>query len=339
MTPLKITLTLRSPLGTPLAGDTLFGQLCHAVREAMGTAELRHLLDGYPDGKPWLVTGDGFPAGFLPCPTVPLPPSPSGITSDQAAKPPSRMASSSIRGGGGEGNASEDRKVVKGKRWILLSAAALPLPQLLAAAKSDEEAYGKDKQPVTARAHHNTLNRMTGSTGTGEFAPYTASQIHFAAGQQLDVWCVLDETRCDRKRLAGWLAAIGLSGFGRDASIGLGKFEVVGVDEAPLPAPQNPQAYWTLGPCAPQGRGFDGGKSFWRVLTRFGRHGGALALSANPFKNPVLLAAAGAVLAPQGEFAPRLFAGQGITGVSTVEPATVHQGYAPVLPLQLEGAP
>lgn len=310
MTLLRATLSLRSPLGTPLAGDTLFGQLCHAAREAMGDTELNRLLEGYPDGKPWLVTGDGFPAGFLPRPTMP----PLGDT-----KP-------------------EERNTAKGKRWIPLAAAVLPLPELLAAAKSDDEAYGKDRQPITARAHHNTLNRMTGSTGAGEFAPYTASQTHFAAGQQVDIWCALDETRCDRKRFADLLAAIGLSGFGRDASIGLGKFEVTSVKEEQLPAPKKTQAYWTLGPCAPQGQGFDGEKSFWRVLTRFGRHGGALALSAKPFKNPVLLATAGAVLVPRDGFTPRLFVGQGLTGVSTIEPATVHQGYAPVLPLQLEGA-
>lgn len=311
MIPLRATLALRSPLGTPLAGDTLFGQICHAAREAWGTTELVRLLDGYTAGRPWLVVSDGFPHGFLPRPTVPP---------LAQAKP-------------------EERKAAKGCRWIPLNTTALSLPQLLAAAVNDQTAYGKGRQPDQTSAHHNTLNRLTGTTGTGEFAPYAMPQTHYAAGQKIDLWCMLDETRCDAVQLRQLLATIGATGFGRDASIGLGKFDVESIEPAVPPAPTFPTAHWTLAPCAPQGQGFDGEKSHWRVLTRFGRHGGALALGANPFKNPVLLAAAGAVFVPQGEFTSRLFVGQGLTGVSRAEPATVHQGYAPVLPLQWEAVP
>lgn len=311
MTPLTLTLALRAPLGTPLVGDTLFGQLCVAALDAWGNAELEQLLDGYRTGHPWLVVGDGFPAGYLPRPTLPPP------AQAQAPLKP------------------EDRKAAKGKRWIPLPAAGLPLPGLLASAQSDAEVFGKAHAPVATRAHHNTLDRLTGTTGTGEFAPYTVGQTHYAVGQQIDVGCVLDDTRCTPERLAELVANIGTTGFGRDASIGLGKFDLVAVNSAVPPAPTVADAWWTLGPCAPQGLGFDGDQSFWRMLTRFGRHGGAQALCAQPFKNPVLLAAAGAVLVPKGDFAPRLFVGQGLTGVSHAAPdATVHQGYAPVLPLR-----
>ena len=67
----RATLALHTPLGTPLAGDTLFGQLCWALREAAGEAELRRRLQGYTEGSPWLVVSDGFPAGYLPRPTLP----------------------------------------------------------------------------------------------------------------------------------------------------------------------------------------------------------------------------------------------------------------------------
>jgi len=309
MTPLTLTLALRTPLGTPLAGDTLFGQLCWALREAHDEGELTRLLDGYTAGQPWLVVGDGFPAGYLPRPTLP----------PLAKTDPG------------------ERKAAKGKRWIPLVAAALPLPALLAAACNDETVFGKGRAPIAARAHHNTLNRLSGATGAGEFAPYTMAQTHYAAGQTFDIWCVLDETRCPPERLAALVADIGATGFGRDASIGLGKFDLVSVETAVPPASTFADAYWTLGPCAPQGQGFDGAQSYWRVLTRFGRHGGALALGGQPFKNPVLLAAAGAVFVPRDGYAPRLFVGQGLSGVSHAEPAAVQQGYAPVLPLQRNG--
>ena len=67
----RATIALHTPFGTPLAGDTLFGQLCWALREAAGGEALGKALEGYTLGKPWLVVSDGFPAGCLPRPTLP----------------------------------------------------------------------------------------------------------------------------------------------------------------------------------------------------------------------------------------------------------------------------
>ena len=97
-------------------------------------------------------------------------------------------------------------------------------------------------------------------------------------------------------------------------------------------------AWLTLAPCAPQGQGFARERSFYRPLTRFGRHGDTAALSGNPFTRPVLLAGTGAVFAPANGSLDnqRLFLGQGLTDVSTDHPAAVSQGYAPVLAIRLE---
>ena len=43
----RFTLTSQSAMGTPLVGDTLFGQLCWAVRNRFGEARLTALLEGY----------------------------------------------------------------------------------------------------------------------------------------------------------------------------------------------------------------------------------------------------------------------------------------------------
>ena len=314
MTPLVATLSLRSALGTPLAGDTFFGQLCHAVREASGTDEVSRLLDGYTNGQPWLVLSDGFPHGYLPRPTMPP------LTQSAAV----------------------GRKTAKGKRWIPRASATLALPQLLDAAANDETAWGIGRVPKHKDAHHNTINRCTGTTGTGEFAPYTQAQTFYAVGQLVDLHLVLDTSRYSVEKLDAAISAIGAMGFGRDASIGLGKFDIesitIGVSPAPTGEPSNPNAYWTLGPCAPQGQGFDSKHSYWRVMTRFGRHGGTQALGANPFKRPVLMACAGAIFTPSDDYTPRLFIGQGLGGVSHAESTAVHQGYAPVLLVRMESA-
>jgi CRISPR-associated protein Csm4 len=95
----------------------------------------------------------------------------------------------------------------------------------------------------------------------------------------------------------------------------------------------------TLAPCAPQGLGLDEQRSFYQAFTRFGRHGDIGVHLGNPFKTPVLLAQTGAVLCPRS-LSPTLFVGQGLGGNGQMTKAaslqeTVHQGYAPVVSIQL----
>ena len=224
MTTYRATLKLHTAFGTPLAGDTLFGQLCWTAREHLGEAELERLLKGYTSDNPWLVVSDGFPSGYLPKPNV-----------------PASLVSANFVG-------------------------------------------------ANSFAHENTA--IVGATDS-----------HNAI-----------ENRSNTTILPG------LSPSGESS-----QFE--------------PTAYLTLAPCAPQGLGFDGDKSYWRVITRFGRHGNLHGLSSKPFKNPVLLAATAAVFVPQDAYTPSQFIGQGLGGdgqLSKIEPATVQQGYAPVVGIRME---
>jgi CRISPR-associated protein Csm4 len=335
MTTFRATLKLHTAFGTPLAGDTLFGQMCWTAREHLGESELERLLEGYTSGKPWLVVSDGFPSGYLPKPTAPA-----SLLVGAAPVGANLFAQS---------NQAQQRKAEKAKRWIPLSEIGKPLAQMLAV--SDKEAYGEYCKPVEAPQPHNTLSRLTGTTGEGDFAPYTRPQIFFARDQRMDVYFVLDEDRMSLERFQTLLEAIGSHGFGRDASIGLGKFTVenlcanfVGADSSAQNIENrsnkfDPTAYLTLAPCAPQGQGFDGNKSYWRIITRFGRHGNLHGVSSKPFKNPVLFAATGALFVPQDKYTPRQFIGQGLGGngqLSKIEPATVQQGYAPVVGIRME---
>ena len=307
----RATLALHTPLGTPLAGDTLFGQLCWALRETSGEAELTRQLADYTQGQPWLVVSDGFPAGHLPKPTLP-----------QHFEPQRDPAA---------------RKAAKKKRWIPANKASEALTSLLESAVDDATAFGKS--PQAAMQAHNTLNRLSGTTGEGEFAPFSQPQTFHAARQSIDIYLIIDEDRLSAEKASSLLVTIGAMGFGRDASTGLGKFTVEQFAPVSFAIPEESNAFWTLAPCAPQGQGFDSTKSYWRVLTRFGRHGNAHALASNPFKTPVLLATTGAVLVPSEGFSSRLFVGQGLGGggkLSKTEAATVHQGYAPVVPITLE---
>ncbi len=313
----RITLRIRplSPFGTPLLGDTLFGQLCWAIRQQWDEARLRQLLDGYLANRPFAVVANALPASYLPRPALPL------IWFKQPA--------------------DADRKRLKKQLWIPHSALAQPLRSWLLAARYDHEVTGNPDFSVQENwpQPHNSINRLTGTTGQG-FAPYAMRQIWFAPGLTLDIHVVFDPARLSAAEVQTLFENIGVIGFGRDASIGLGKFAVEESAAVHLTAQANANAYLTLAPCAPQGCGFLPHASRYQPFTRFGRHGDVAVQSGQPFKTPVLLAAAGAVLKPV-HYTEARFVGQGLGGegrLSRVIPETVHQGYAPVVGVHLPDA-
>ena len=314
-----------SAFGTPLAGDTLFGQLCWTLRHQLGNVRLNELLEGYTVDRPFAVVSDALPAGHVPLPSV-----------------PSALWQKSE---------SADRKALKKKKWLPTAELGSSFATWQARAQSDSEAAapwmkewadqvqhrdGKGSSQTERAQPHNTINRQTGTTGEGQFAPYAMPQIWFHPAMRFDLHVVLDVARLSLAELTAALDAMGATGFGRDASIGLGKFERVG--DATLTAwPTTTQAnsYLTLGPCAPQGLGYCPVRSTYQVATRFGRHGDAAVQSGQPFKRPVLLAKAGSVFWPEALETSRSFIGQGLGGVdnpvSLAMPETVQQGYAPVI--------
>jgi CRISPR-associated protein Csm4 len=305
---LKFTLRPLSAFATPLAGDTLFGQLCWEARERLGEARLRQLLDRYVDGRPFLVVSDGFPSGLLPRPTAPdfaL-----GLDPADPAK----------------------RKQARTHRWLPAGGADEPITRWINRATSAEST----KPRVLTQ---NTINRYTGTTGEGQFAPRQVDRSFFDAKARIDVYAVIDE-RFSSDTLHQLLTDVGNHGFGRDATAGLGKFEVEQAVEAPRP--RRASGHWlTLAPCQPNPDELVAAGCHYTPLTRFGRHGNIAAVMAQPFKRPLLMIATGALLKSR-ELARWSFHGCGLGGsgnpVSSVIPDTVHQGYAPVLPLRLEPA-
>jgi len=316
MQSLRVTLRPLSAFGGGIKGDTLFGQLCWAVRNRYGEERLRGLLEGYTRGRPFAVCSDAFPLGYLPRPALPL---------HRYEQP-----------------ADIDRKAVKRLRWLPLSAAKEPLTSWLGRCRSEAQALaamGLRSESLTRvnAQPHNSIDRRTGTTGGADFAPYTLTQHWFASGVRLECRVLLDAARFARDEAACLLDDIGRSGYGRDAGIGLGKFAVENIAEETLPSQDGADACLTLAPCAPQGLGLDAGCSHYEPFTRFGRHGDAAVHTGRPFKAPVLLAQTGALLASP-ELPASGFIGQGLGGdgsLSNALPETVQQGYAPFVGVKL----
>jgi CRISPR-associated protein Csm4 len=328
---LQFTLTPKTAFATPLAGDTLFGQCCWAIRHLLSPEKLTTLLAAYTDNKPFMVISDAMPQGFLPRPTL-----------------PTELL-------GFDTSDTKQRKAQKGKKWFPESVLTKPLNEWATLAKTEQEMVdtflsddekrdnkSKNKKPRylinDEPQDHNSLNRLTGTTGTGEgFAPFQRQTFWYHPDIKLTLIIELDTDRLSSAALLETLSWIGLHGYGKEASCGLGKFEIALADS---PAPKTidqANAWLTLAPCTPQGLKWDSKHCYYQILTRFGRHGDlAVHQSGGVFKNPVLMAATGAILTPKEESSTQGFTGKGITGVSKTIQTTVHQGYAPVYPVRLE---
>lgn len=316
---LWIDLRPQTAFASPLQGDMLFGQLCWVIRHFWGESYLNQLLAGYTEGKPFLIVADPFPAGHLPLPTLP-----SVFWRGQATDP-------------------SQRKALKKKVWVPYAALSESLSTWQDHAKpADDETVNASR--LHQQQPHNSINRLTLCTGKDAgFAPYSVGQYWYHPNSVWTVHLLLDTSRMAAEPLLQALAAMGETGYGRDASNGLGKFTVQQLTTPPQWAtPAQPNAWFTLAPCAPQGGQWQAARSFYRPFTRYGRHGDVAAVSGQPFKKPLLLAATGAVLSPVTESDwGRGWVGQGLGGggrgsvLSDVLSNTVHQGYAPAIAIDL----
>ena len=294
---------------TPLKGDTLFGQLCWALRHNFGESRLKQCLAHYKE-QPFLVVSDPFAVGYLPRPTV-----------------PSRLS-------GADALSASERKADKKRRWIPVSALQQPLSQWQSLACSDKDLYQQSLHQATVQAH-NTLSRLTGMTGEGQFAPFQIRQNWYALGVELDLYIVIDEQLLSDDELHSLLTYVGNTGYGKEASTGLGKFNVVELKNTDYQYSEQANAWLTLAPSVVSDMALQIEHCYYQPFTRFGRHGDQLALSGQPFKKPLLMLDSGAILVPE-HWQTQLWVGQAVGGsgeLSKALPATVHQGYTPVLPV------
>lgn len=334
-----ITITPESPFGTPLKGDSIFGHFCwQAVHEP---TLLRGGFDAWIDRyaeNPFAIFSSAWPqihqnnGGTIYC----LPRHAMPASFDAAMSRKTRI---------------ESRKKEKRNKWLLLEKSVFRVDLANCRTANDREVFdhlienlpnsqkrslqyiGDDqKKPlVTATQSHNSINRLTLTTGKG-FDPFSMENSHYPPGMQLVLFAAIDEEALDVDCLRAGLERIGQFGFGRDASTGLGRFSVGEAEELDWPLPGAGEGCYVLAPCVPEQGRF--AEQFSVPFTRFGRHGDRLVLSGNPFKNPVVMADEGSVFFPaQGKEPDKPYIGRAVTGLSLVEKRTVAQGYALCLPL------
>jgi CRISPR-associated protein Csm4 len=336
----EITIKPTSGFGTPLKGDTLFGHICwQAVYdEGLFGISIDKLLSDYAK-NPFIVVSSSYPK----------------LNNGYALKRPDMPIDMLFRFEESKEDIIRNRKDFKEKRWMLLrNNQGITSIKADGIYVNDEQLFNElseDKDAETQRQMrkkglksfisdytqpHNTINRLTGTTGEGQFAPFAVDQIVYMPDAELVVFVGLREDIKIEQAIKA-LKQIGDIGFGKDASTGLGRFKVIGHKEIDLFAMGSglPNACFTLAPCVPEKDMFS--QMFFSPFTRFGRHGDVLAKSGKPFKNPVIMADEGAVFIFKDKApADKPYIGTAVDGISKAEPNAVAQGYSLYIPVKVE---
>jgi len=318
MKTLLITIQPQTAFASALKGDTLFGQLCWSLYYLFSEEKLISLLKQYHQ-SPFVVISDPFPAGYIPMPVL-----------------PGRFT------GLDKVNASE-RKKAKKKNWLRCNDFQNSVDEWQNKAKSEREILPDSLHSLLMEKDqpHNSINRKTQTTGEEGFSPFQLKQYWYHPEVELNLYVVLDEQQFSIDELQQSLNLCGSSGYGKEASTGLGKFTVTSINEKIWPIQKNANAWLNLAPVIPQGLKWQVDKCFYQPFTRFGRHGDKLAVSGQPFKNAILMAQTAAVLTPE-KYQHAYYTGSALGGISSqfgnlslCQPESVHQGYSPVLNIHL----
>ena len=209
MTLYKTAITPKSNFTTPLKGDTLFGQICWAIRYVLGEDRLNELLNIY-DKEPFLIVSDGFASGYLPKPSM-----------------PSHLLGENL----------DLKKENRKKIW--LSIEDLQSGNFKNAKTSGEIGYELTKNATIK----NSINYLTFTTDdSGKFAPYALVEMKFS---KQDIYFLLDD-RFKLDELEKALDVVSKSGYGKRASIGKGAFEYSTFEKVAIKKSSN--AFMTLSP-------------------------------------------------------------------------------------------
>lgn len=300
---------------SPIQGDMLFGSLCWQL-ENMGH-DLNVLLKDY-ETNPFMVVSSGFMC--LPEDgkyIFPRPHCPSYFMN--------------------KGNLPESKQ--NDKRYF-----SLFFDETADIDNLEFEEYFR-KAVVPAIKTHNAINRITGTTGGTEFAPYYSHCFAYDKRYKIAVFIAVDENRISMEALKTSFENIGLAGFGKKASAGYGHFSVKDIRKSQLWHKKDGgfrdfsgcNALYALSPFVPTEQKISRSIGFfYQPLTKYGKHGDVLALGSNPFKKPVIMADSASVIAFKDGLAENFIIGRSIKGLSYKDERTVMQGYAVCLPCKME---
>lgn len=263
----RLKILPRSPWRTPWHADTLYGMLCVTLARHAGMETLQKtILEPALAGQPPFVLSDAFPGDLLPIPV-------------------------SLRLRNWPANV---RKKIKKARWLT--------PVAFRAAQAGEEIAGEDMLPDTALSSHVrphvTPARTSDESGEGTLR-WEREEVLMGVspGSSENVLSIYVRAQEDRQALVlSLFQLLSATGYGADASIGQGQFEVVSALEPVdwLDAQSALSGIVSLSTFQPEAH--DPTEGCWELLVKYGKLGPDFGIN-NVFKRPLVLFRAGACFA------------------------------------------
>ena len=277
----RLRLDPASPFGTPPTSGTVFGHLAWAIRRREGREALRALLARLPQ-EPLLVS-DLLPADHLPRPLL-------------ATQAPADTA-------------PERTKALKRRRYISLDAWRALRTGATASALERALSIKGEVAPdppflVVFGMPHNRIDRETGKTpeagGGGLWFADELWPVPAREGSRVVEADLYIRSSMPAARLESLLSDIGMSGFGRDATYGRGRFDVAGSEAIPwleqAPGGSGTARMLSLSQGVVTANMLE---ARWRRFVLFGKLGREMtAEGRRPSKLPLMLAEAGATFSP-----------------------------------------
>jgi CRISPR-associated protein Csm4 len=269
----RVEIIPRSPWGTPLHADTLFGHLCWALAYTQGESALCDFLQAFAGSQPPLVLSSGFSKGCLPRPLFPA------IAGPQ------------------EEQDTKDRKKLKhmsllDEQWLLSARDGLNEEKIQHALEN----VGKKDPQHEELGYHNTIDRRSNAV-RDEGGFFQSVDYHFSTDTRLNVYVKTDYF--SDNTLRELFDVIAKSGFGRDTSAGLGAFSFT-LDAFDFPRLPEANAFIALSNFVPAPH--DPTSGWYDLTTKFGKLGGDFAVGPtgsghghNPFKKPLIMLRSGSV--------------------------------------------
>jgi len=281
MTTHILELKLKSGLLSSLQSDTIYGHFCWRLKEQLGDNRLTDFIALYQSRKPVFTLSDGllkvgdeiqFPRPFI-------------FQQYEKAETKEAKIISFVKN-----KENKKRTFLQLAEFnTFLSSGCVELSEV-----KEKEKQKSSKPPIQESLRVSVQidrNSFTSSEGNlYSYNPkYTRADVSFVVLIKKH-----DENAFVSFKCEDLLRETFLLGFGKKKSSGYGQFEVIGdlKEYTDIKEPENPNAFMVLGNYLPDMQdaltpiGYD-------INTKYGKFGEELALSANPFKNPIVLLTAG----------------------------------------------
>lgn len=304
----RIRLIPKSAFGSPPISDTIFGNLIWSFVHI--GVDVDKLLSNYVE-DPFLVVSDFFIEDLGIAPKIP------------------KIYTL--------GKNKEEKLDMLINRKEIKSRTHIPLGFLIKGKKLSNKIVLENSRSINKGTYMKShlvrcsINRLTGTTGEN-FSPYSLLE-YFYGDTFFTFYFKCEESFCEK--VIDALSYMGQIGFGKDATVGKGKFDVVKDSFEKIEIEDfSCDGVYTLSNLYMYN--IPAKEAFYETFTRFGKHGDILSITGNPFKNPVVTARQGAILSGiPYDIMKKGYIGSGIKGLSYHE-KTVYQGYSLFIPFNYE---